>query len=301
MDNIHNFTHKCHDNEIFINDLSIKSNDNFNMSCIVPENHPHFDDESKTHKNINPMFIMECCRQAETYITHKLFNIEKSKVFIFNNLSFSINENYHLIKDVKIKTIDLDIHSSHQTNIGNKLKNNIYIFNVIVNKKVIAIVSFNVSYLNQICYKHIRGEINKTQVIINNYRINPEKVGYKSEINSILSQTNDLHCFKKALININKENISYYDHYQDHITGMNLIESYKQLCFLFLHERKKINLSKITITSINVNFYIYIEISQVSLVEIDSFHVKNNNIVMSLTANQNGLKKSQCEIKLTVE
>ncbi|ENM5738725.1 hypothetical protein AB1F87_002270 [Vibrio mimicus] len=222
------YTHKKNENDIFIKNISKISDNHFQCDLRLITNHNFYCDFLPCTNRINPIFLLECARQIETYLSHTEFGITLDSKFLLDSWSMK----YYPTRTGDAERLKADIYSKYPT-INKKNKNQ---FNVIfkINMTVICTVTIDVRYITGHCYKLIRSipdGINTLGVIA---PLSPASACYTSNGNVILADLNDNGPYVKAIININKNNKSLNDHEQDHITGMNLTEAAKQICYSYL-------------------------------------------------------------------
>jgi hypothetical protein len=255
-------THKTNQNETFIKHLDILNDNQFLVKLHIYHQHKNYDDVTTTPELINPMFLLECCRQAETYIAHRVFNLPLSFKFILKSWWLStIQDGYENIKKANCNEISIYIKSDCSLIKGDKLRNNWYLFSIRAGDCVISEAYFNVGYMRGENYLKVRGGIlpvnqGKQQV---HFKSAAQSLGYNSESNSMLSEVRLVNKIYITTLSIPKENATYNDHYQDHITGINLVEAAKQLCFYYLSEVMSCDISTCSIKKINSVFEQYVE------------------------------------------
>lgn len=267
------FTHKTNQSETFIKHLDIINDNQFLVNFNIYQQHKNYDDVTTMPELINPMFLLECCRQAETYIAHRVFNLPLSFKFILKSWWLStIQDVYENIRKVNCNEISIYIKSDYSLIKGDKLRNNWYIFSIKVGDCIISEAYFNVGYMRGENYLKVRGEIlpvnqGKQQV---HFKSAAQSLGYNSESNSMLSEVRLINKKYITTLNIPKGNTTYNDHYQDHITGMNLVEAVKQLCFYYLSEVMCCDISRCSIKKINSVFEKYVENNTKTFISLDS-------------------------------
>ncbi|KAB8305375.1 hypothetical protein EH228_20115 [Erwinia endophytica] len=165
------FTHKTNQNETFIKHLDILNDNQFLVKLHIYYQHENYDDVTTTPDLINPMFLLECCRQAETYIAHRVFNLPLSFKFILKSWWLStIQDGYENIKKANCNEISIYIKSDCSLIKGDKLRNNGYLFSIRAGDCVISEAYFNVGYMRGENYLKVRGGILPVnQVILTRY------------------------------------------------------------------------------------------------------------------------------------
>lgn len=222
------YTHKRNENDIFITDISKISDNHFQCDFRLITEHDFYCDFLACTNRINPIFLLECARQVETYLSHTEFGVTLDSNFLLDSWSVK----YCPTRTGDAENLKADIYSTYPA-VDKTNKNE---FNIIfkTNTTVICTVIIDVRYISSHCYKRIRRVpygINTSEVIA---PLSPASVCYTSHENVILADLNDNGPYVKATIHVNLNNISLNDHEQDHITGMNLTEAAKQICYSYL-------------------------------------------------------------------
>ncbi|EBE8073698.1 hypothetical protein C3T59_00180 [Salmonella enterica] len=288
------YTHKTNESEIFIEDVKRVSENSFKATCILLKNHFHYSDFLPTKNLINPIYLLECARQLETFISHTEFNVAL-------NTKFLLKSWYQCYKRTPIEntqSLDIDIQTKYPINTNKR--SNEYYFTFHANKKIISKIKINVSYLNEKCYKAIRNNNDHShQNIKLRSTILPMDVGYKCIANVAITLFNINNLDYTAILNIDNENITYNDHEQDHITGMNITEATKQLCFYYLSKIKNEDISILIPTIIESHFFKYVEVNRLILLSIKNIELKDNYYIFFVDVIQCGAIMSS--LKLTIE
>jgi hypothetical protein len=299
--NIKKYTHKNHKEEIFVVDAVIISSTKSIVKCSFNNNHRHYNDVINVPYLLNPMLFLESCRQAETYIAHKLFFLDESIKFVLKSWSLNIiKENYKRFHRDNCKSFDIYVETSNVPSITSRLRENKYYFLIKIENAILAKVEFDVRYINGICYSNLRGKFSTSYYEYDIPRLDPKFVGYISLYNSILSNFEKCNGRWRALINVNPSNITYNDHVQDHITGMNIVEAAKQFCFCYLSKVLGVNNSQYQINALKSDYYLYVELSSYSYVcmeKVIKFNDSDYHFVLYII--QDEKIKAKCEIELT--
>lgn len=299
--NIREYTHKNHKEEIFVVGVVIISDTKSIVKCSFKNNHRHYNNVINVPYLLNPMLLLECCRQAETYIAHQLFFLDETIKFVLKSWSLNIvKENYERFHGNNCHSFNIHVETSNAPNITSRLRGNKYYFLIEVEKAVLAKAEFDVRYIDDACYSSFRGKASANYCEYDIPRLAPGFVGYVSSYNSILSNFEQHNGRYRALINVNLSNITYNDHAQDHITGMNIVEAAKQFCFCYLSKVLGINNNKYQMNVLKSDYYLYVELSSPSYVcmeEIIKFNGGDYKFILHII--QDKKIKAECEIQLT--
>ncbi|MGL5387667.1 MAG: AfsA-related hotdog domain-containing protein [Serratia sp. (in: enterobacteria)] len=296
------FTHKNNASEIFIKHMDIIDENNFIVKFRIYHKHKNYDDVTTTPELINPMYLLECCRQAETYIVHKAFCLPTSFRFILKSWWLSlIKENNEKIKKTNHDSITIHIKSVSPISTSIKLRSNSYLFIIKVGEVPIGEAGFNVSYIPGEIYLKLRGGLSSDNRQKENESIalQAKSLGYKSQINAMIYNPVFENKICQATLHISEDNTTYNDHYQDHVTGINLVEATKQFCFYYLSEVIHSDISGFSITNLHTTFEKYIENNLLTFLVIENVKRHDDGryeFIVSVI--QEGKCKALCVIKL---
>lgn len=299
--NIKKYTHKNHEEEIFVVGLVIISDTKSIVKCSFKNSHKHYDDTINAPYLLNPMLFLECCRQAETYIAHQLFLLDESTHFVLKFWSLNIiKDNYERFHRNNCSFFNIHVETNNAPDITLRLRENKYYFLIEIENRILAKSEFDVRYISDDCYSNFRGNASTDCGEYDIPRLAPNFVGYRSLYNSILSNFEQSSGQYQALINVNQSNITYNDHVQDHITGMNIVEAAKQFCYCYLLNVLRINNNKYQMNMLRSDYYLYVELSSQAYVRIDTvikFNDSDYKFILHII--QDNKIKAKCEIQWT--
>ncbi|HAT1685347.1 TPA: hypothetical protein I8Y21_006205 [Klebsiella oxytoca] len=286
------YTHKKNESEIFITETSRISDNHFEAKFKLITSHYFYSDFLACTTKINPLFLLECARQAETYLSHTEFGIALDSKFLLDSWSIT----YYPTKFKHTEALKADIYTEYSS----IKKTNKNVFNIIfkIDETTIASVKINVRYITGHCYKLIRkspDKITSTGVIL---PLPPIYVCYSIQGNVILANLNDTGPYINAIININKYNKSFNDHEQDHITGMNLTEAAKQLCYSYLSIYMEERIDRFIPVNMSGNFFSYVEKHIPTVVILKKIELQHDHDVYSFDVDITQNEKTLATINL---
>lgn len=292
MKDIKIYTHKVNDDEMFLTRISRVSDSFFQAEFRNISDHHFYNDFTPCDNRVNPLFLLECARQVETYLSHVEFNIPLDSEFLLDNLSVV----YLPTKREREKRFNADIYTKYPTSTKNR-KNE---FNVVfrINGKVIGNITLNVRYMTKQCYKRLRGVPEGLNKPKSHLPLTPASVACHSPQNVILAELNEEGPYVKALINVDENNKCLYDHEQDHVTGMNLTEAAKQLCYCYLSllmNKRNVEFIPVQIGGV---FYRYVEKIIPAEIIIKKVTYKNNIYFFEVNVIQNKHVMASVNVKL---
>ncbi|SIO95904.1 AfsA-related hotdog domain-containing protein [Vibrio spartinae] len=295
MESIGKLTHICNDRQIYIQNIKSTDTNTFEFTIKNPLSHFHFNDFYWSQDRIDPLYLLECCRQAETFIAHKYFNVGFEEKFIFNCFSLSLREQNSLLL-LKHGEIKGCIYSEMSTNACTRMRNNVYVFTIFVSNIEVCAITLSASYLKKHVYQKIRNLnfLRKNLEFNLDDNVNCKLVGYMNQLNSIISLNNK----NKASIVINKNNPIYFDHKQDHITGMNIVEGCRQFSFYCVKDKFPNKLDIFEIDEINSEFFSFVELYAEAVIILKELIVIANKIKLIFSIEQES--KTKCSVSVVL-
>ncbi|OTP87375.1 hypothetical protein B6D12_12745 [Gilliamella apicola] len=239
------FLHRVNSSEVFLLQCFQEENNKYIAKSIIPKNHQYFADHYET-ETLDFIFLLECARQAETYIAHAYYNIPLSSKFILNSWSFKNIKNHYLSSHNNELLMEVVI--SETKKIKEIVYKQNYAVNIYSNKKLICHIQMNVSYVPNEKYQKIRPNsdlgISNFNIIksstrnINNI-VSPHLLSMTRNENVVISCPDFSNETLSALLNVDFNNISFFDHQQDHYPAMLLMEAGRQMCALYFNTTQK--------------------------------------------------------------
>lgn len=278
-DELKKLTHKHNEDSVFIENVSLVSENRFDATLKSVEGHTLYNNFSPTKNHVDPIYLLECARQLETIISHKYFNVETSTKFILK--SWSLHYKKTLTKQAKYLKAEV----TTKNPINKKAKENTFCITIKSFSNTVCKVSISVSYLKDSTYHLIRSkckahkECNKTH---------PEKnilatdVGYTFQENVCLAEFHKESHKAFSEVHIPESNITYNDHTQDHITGINITEAAKQTCYCYLKKSKNADIGEFMLKTIKGDFIAYSENDLPTFIEIEDSLEENKAITFLL-------------------
>lgn len=295
MENVKLYTHKKNESEIFIINTSPISDNHFQAEFKLILNHQFYSDFLASSNRINPLFLLECARQAETCLSHTEFGIALDSKFLLDNWSLT----YSPSQPAGTKSLKADIYTKYPTT--NKTNKNEFTIIFKLNGTIIGTVAIEVRYITSQCYTLIRKTQGRCISIAAVLPLPPSCVCYTKPENSILGDLNDIGPYVNAVININKNNKSFNDHEQDHITGMNLTEAAKQICYSYLSIYMHEKIERFILVDLNGNFFSYVEMYIPAMVVIKKIELLNDIYSFDVDVTQNEKTLATVNLKLRGE
>lgn len=284
------YFHKTHKHEVFLSGC-VFSNYEYNASAFLTEHH-YFCDHVKPITDL--MFILECARQAETYIVHKYEHQSMDTKFILTGWSCEFSDNFSPVIDLLGQFISFKITTDNSRRARDKLISQDYKINVFLNGLCIAKINMSVKYMTSEAYNKIRIKIinkinTKAKFIFDkNMNVQPKYV-YRRDGDNVVVRMPEFERDKvTSELTVNMNNTAYFDHAQDHYPAMVLMEAGKQNCQLLV---SGFNSGKTPIlTAMKSRFLHYAEFDkEVKIVSVKAPCAKENQNTFNVRLRQGGV------------
>lgn len=222
--------------EVFLTDTAVVGEKSFKAGAQLPSSHAYFTDHVG-HSVIDPILLLECARQAETYGAHVHVGVDNDTKFILQSWSMRLPGLFapHAGTPVELTmevTTDRPFGSSAPT------RSVSYDIRFLILGEPVGDVHMEVGYLSSATYSYIRSArrgsapISSDDVPVIRATVGPGDVGRASAVNTLLIDPVRDERGITAGVRVPNDNVSMFDHAQDHIPGMVLTEAARQACLL---------------------------------------------------------------------
>ncbi|WP_311791261.1 MULTISPECIES: AfsA-related hotdog domain-containing protein [Pantoea] len=256
------FTHKIHKNESFLSGC-VCFDSEYRAMAFLPEHH-YFCDHVKPITDL--MFLLECARQAETYIVHRYEHQPFDTKFILAEWSCEFLEDFIPTVNLQGKNIAFNVITDNSRRVRHKLISQEYKANAFLNDNYMAVVHMLVKYMSAEAYYKMRSKGNNQTIKIEPFvfeqavNVLPEYV-YRRCYDNVVVKFPKFESNKvTSTLTVNMNNTAYFDHAQDHYPAMVLMEAGKQNCQLFI-SRFSSNKTPI-LTAMKSRFFSYAEFNK---------------------------------------
>ncbi|AZZ56884.1 hypothetical protein C5E08_13885 [Rathayibacter iranicus] len=233
------FAHRHTIGEIFLVGQVVKQGDLFISTGQVPRSNLYFNDHLGRESGADPLVLIEMVRQTASCIAHEYFSVPLNYKFVLNRLDFDINE---ISADQlgERRTVTLVSRPSierHRRGIPLAVSMDV---DLVHNGMTIGRVSYDTTFLSPSVYSAlressvIRGGVSEPAVeptAVN--QILARSVGRLNPVNIVISDptitgADTLEC----VVEPHFSNPSMFEHGQDHVPGMVILEAARQAAAL---------------------------------------------------------------------
>ncbi|MFJ5925400.1 AfsA-related hotdog domain-containing protein [Kitasatospora sp. NPDC092948] len=222
--------------EVFLTDSVGVDSNGYLAGAQLPSSHSYFTDHAG-HVTVDPMLLLECARQAETYGAHVHLGVDDDTKFILKSWTMSLPGLFGMragdpAELTMLVTADRpDGGSPTARSVG-------YDIRFSAADRLIGEVHIEVGYLSSALYQRLRTGrrtspvLSSDQLPATTATVTPASVGRQDPLNALLIDPVRDGTAVTAGIRLPSDNPSMFDHAQDHLPGMVLTEAARQLCLL---------------------------------------------------------------------
>jgi len=299
--------HRAAVSEVFLTDVDTLEKDKFYTGAHLPRTHSYYNDTpSKTHyENIA---LLEVCRQSSIIIAHNAYNVPLNAKFIFNEAKFHIENNDSLL----IKTTpsyvltEVDVISKEFRNdnlCGLTFEMRLYVDDSLAATKLMDISWMDVSIWNKIRSKGLKFVEGFSEIEYKtpySHLENKDIVGRNSVENVVLHKVEEIAGKYTANLYVNNTHPAMFDHPLDHVPGMLLIEAFRQMSLVCIHNKYGLTHDDIYMKECDIAFTKFTELKIDSSCCIESVSLDENTheISLLLSTSQNNATTAKCHIKI---
>ncbi|GAB3058461.1 AfsA-related hotdog domain-containing protein [Micromonospora schwarzwaldensis] len=238
--------HRRNLTEVFLTDVRPVGPHGFVAAALLPAVHPYYTGHTgAANRLLDPVLLVECCRQAETYAAHVLFDVEPQAAFVLRGWSaelFRPGFGAALSDPASGPTeLRMTVTTGAPRRVGGRVRGLDYEFTLRIAGHRIGVVRMAVGYLAPDAYTVVRSR-GRGGPPPRSSRLDPagdageltapHRVGRCRATDTVLLDVRTAERAVTAGLRVPVENISFFDHDHDHVPGMVLLEAARQLATL---------------------------------------------------------------------
>ncbi|NUT49416.1 MAG: gamma-butyrolactone biosynthesis protein [Saccharothrix sp.] len=228
--------HRHNLSEVFLTDVREVGEDEFVAAAQLPVAHPHYTSVTDASRFPDAMLLLECCRQAETCAAHLVHGVEPGTSFVLRAWTMALDRDvpspgpgpHELL--MTARTRDPNV-------VAGTVRGLTYEFGMWVGGVRLGEVRMQVGYVARDAYRVMRGKgragplpSSRTHPPVSAGRlVEPALAGRTDPGDTLLLDLENGAGGARALLRVPVDNISFFDHAQDHVPGMVLVEAARQL------------------------------------------------------------------------
>lgn len=258
--------HRRNPDEAFLADAVQTGAHSFVAAALLPPTHHHYTAHTGPSRDRDPMLLLECARQAETYAAHTMYGVEPDARFVLRNWSAefaslagrptgtellitAVTRNPRVVRD-QLRGLDYDMQ--------------LWAADVRIGR-----VRMEVGYLSGAAYSLIRSRKHNgsppsvDEVVAAGGRpVTPSRVGRFRATDVVLLDAAADAGAVTARLRVPAENPSLFDHAQDHLPAMVLMEGARQVAALATHEWGGAPPDRTRLAAMRASFDAYAELTE---------------------------------------
>ncbi|MFD9903151.1 AfsA-related hotdog domain-containing protein [Streptomyces sp. NPDC059063] len=299
--------HRHHLTEVFLTDMERTGADTFVAAALLPAVHPHYTSRTAqaSLRHPDPMLLLECCRQAETAAAHLYHDVERDTSFVLHDWSMELTGDLPPSPSSAIPAsteLVMTAVTHHPRHRAERLMGLGYTFTLWAAGVRLGEVRMDVGYVAAAAYRVLRRR-GRTSALPSSgsqppaargAALEPARAGRLNATDTLLldAVAGPSACF--ATLRVAADNPSLFDHPQDHVPGMVLVEAARQLAAFAVAEWGGPAPDRTVMARMRARFSAYAELD--APVTMTAARVGEHGI--GVTFHQNGADISRVEIQL---
>ena len=253
--------------EVFLTDLQAQPDGRFSVGAQLPVAHPYYADHVAGHR-LDPLLLLECCRQAETMGAHKVLGLPLDTKFVLMHWSMDLTERAPaepLAGSPAELAIDVFPHSPSLR--GTEIRGMSYDMTMRIGPQVLGSTQLTVGYLPGTLYRAMRvrqrgdqpPSSDAFQAPVGVQLFPPYSVGRTDLRNVVVADRSDVDGELTARLLPPTTHPSMFDHALDHVPGMVLMEAARQLAIAVTDEPRG-RAARTVLTGLSATFHHHTEL-----------------------------------------
>lgn len=245
----------------------------FTAAALLPAGHPHYAGHTGPSRRRDPMLLLECARQAETYAAHALFGVEPDAHFVLRNWSAEFPSTRAGASTAAAtpgpSELLIAAVTSNPRVVRDRVRGLDYRLELWTAGDLIGRVRMEVGYLSHPAYRVVRsrehpGALPSSDELTpaGGSPVAPARVGRLRPTDAVLLDVAAGDRTVSARLRVPVENTSLFDHAQDHIPAMVLVEAARQLAALATEHWGGAGPEHTEMTAMSSSFSAYAELTE---------------------------------------
>ncbi|HEX3782530.1 MAG TPA: ScbA/BarX family gamma-butyrolactone biosynthesis protein [Pseudonocardiaceae bacterium] len=280
--------------ELFLTDSKQVDQQLFVAAAQLPPSHSYYTDHALGQDRLDPLLLLECCRQAETYAVHAHFGLPRNTKFVLQKWSLRLLDPNAARRVRGPAELLIAAHVRDPRWRGDQLRGLRYEMDLTLAGSPVGVVGMEVSYLPEEFYTVLRRRGHTSPPPdSDSFRAGPPTSSVPAAGVARVSQHNVLLCDAvtsdqevRATVRVAGEHASLFDHPQDHLPGMTLMEAGRQAALLAVTEFTGVAAVDAVLGGMRMAFDNYVELDQP--VTVSAHRPEPGSAVVPVTVEQRG-------------
>ncbi|MEG3631317.1 ScbA/BarX family gamma-butyrolactone biosynthesis protein [Streptomyces poriticola] len=224
--------------EVFLTDSACVDDERFVAAAQLPPSHAYYTDHTAPQV-LDPLLLLECCRQAETHAVHAHFGAPSGTKFVLQEWAMTLSGDVPEGSAGGPVPVTVEATTQEAQWVAGTLRGLGYRMRVSAQGRPLCEVSMRVKYVTDTVYAKLRGRAAGTVPTSEAYRhpetaglVEPARVGRARPENVVLLDPAPAGDSVAARLRVAGGHPSLFDHPQDHVPGMVLMEAGRQAALL---------------------------------------------------------------------
>ncbi|MFF9817204.1 ScbA/BarX family gamma-butyrolactone biosynthesis protein [Streptomyces sp. NPDC014006] len=254
--------------EVFLTDSARVDDDHFVAAAQLPPSHAYYTDHT-TPQPLDPLLLLECCRQAETHAVHTHFGAPPGTKFVLREWSMTLSDGAADLPAHGPVPVTVEAATHDAQWVAGTLRALAYRMRVSASGRPVGEVTMRVKYVTDTVYAKLRGRAAGTTPTSESYRraqdeglVEPGRVGRGRPENVVLLDPVRSGDAVAARLRVAGGHPSLFDHPQDHVPGMVLMEAGRQAALLSAGTFTGAGAERWTVSGLRASFGAYAELDE---------------------------------------
>lgn len=295
--------HRRHPEEAFLTDAARTGPRGFVAAALLPPTHPHYGAHTGPSRNRDPMLLLECARQAETYAAHTIFGVELDARFVLRNWTCEFAAGAPAGAPAGAGELMMTALIDNQRLMRGRTHGLDYDFELWLAGARVGRISMAVGYVSSAAYTVLRSRkhhgpppSSDDLTPADGLPVAPGRVGRVRATDSLLLDVAAESRSVTARLRVPTENPSLFDHAQDHVPAMVLVEAARQLAALATHEWGGAAPDRTEMVSMSSSFSDYAELTE----HVEMTATPRDGRSVEVTFRQGGTRIAQAQVVMAV-
>ncbi|GGP94686.1 AfsA-related hotdog domain-containing protein [Streptomyces melanogenes] len=260
--------HRHNLTEVFLTDIQQIDSENFVAAALLPVIHPHYTSHAGRIDLLDPMLLLECARQAETFAAHAFFDVEMGAAFVLRNWSMELSAQALSTPFTGPTELVMTAATSAPRTVAGRVRGLTYTFELWASNEYVGRIGMEVGYVAKEPYRAMRargrsGPVPSSADLphpVAATPVEPTRVGRLHTTDTLPIDLAVAADKVTAALRVPADNPSLFDHAQDHVPGMVLLEAGRQLAALAAGEWGAGAADRTAMVSMDASFTAYAEL-----------------------------------------
>lgn len=258
--------HRLHAGTVFLADVQPDGDGGYRAAAILPAGHEHYAAHTaEANRRLDPMLLLEACRQAHLYLAHAFYDVPADAHFIVNSLALRIPPNAYLrVPETGPGELTMTTPAPAAHQAGRRIRGLVTPFALALGGAPVGTVEIAMGYASPAAYQALRrrGRIAPPPWSADlpapdlTGQVAPATVGRTSTADVLLADLRpDGPDGTSARLIVPVGHLALFDHPLDHVPGSLLVEAARQLGAVLSGDP-----AAAVMTSMHARFHVYTEL-----------------------------------------